>query len=81
MLSLGHFLISDHVSNLHAFTSKYNSTLLSRVFFYTKGDIITFVKLTIAATSNILILVAGSIPGKVPNTMQLICLHYLNLQT
>ena len=45
-----------------------------RCFFGTKGvlawDVITFVRLTITATSNKLILVTGNIPGKVPNKLQ-----------
>ena len=83
ILSLDCILISDLVfANLFMHSLSGMILLYLTHLFYTKGvlheiRIITFVKLTTTATNNILMVVAGTIPGKVPNTLQLNCLAIL----
>ena len=71
MLSLGYILISDlAVANLFMHSLPGMILLYLAMLFYTKGvfarNIITFIRLTIIATSIKLILVAGKSQGKYP---------------
>ena len=70
MLSLGHFLLLDLVVIEFFMHSQFY--LLGDVFFTLKV-FLHEILLIITATSNKLVLVAGNIPGKVPNTLQLNC--------